>query len=98
MDEVHDRQKEQERMQRSPEFIDAFSKIVSGRPNYKAVVDVKPISMKCRKCNADVTDRQKFCQECGEKIIVKPTHCPKCSKPVLQNDKFCQECGANLEA
>ena len=38
MEEVYDRQKMQEDMQRSSEFVDVFSKVVSGKSGYKTKV------------------------------------------------------------
>ena len=67
MDHIHERQKEQEKMQRSDEFVDLFSKIVSGKPGYKTVVQVKPITNKCKGCGIELDERQKFCHECGTK-------------------------------
>lgn len=67
MEEIHSRQKAQEEMQRSDEFVDLFSKIVSGKPGYKTVVTVKPITSKCKVCGAVLGEKQKFCHECGAK-------------------------------
>lgn len=95
-DEIHDRQKTQRDIQKSPEFVDVFSKIVSGKPNYKSVVDLRPVMVKCLKCGKSVSDKQKFCPECGTKVWLKPTKCPKCMKSVQEDDKFCQDCGTSL--
>ena len=68
MDEIHHRQKEQEEMQRSDAFVDIFSKVVSGgKAGYKTVVQVKPITTKCKSCGAVLDEKQKFCHECGAK-------------------------------
>ncbi len=67
MSEIYDRQKMQEELQRSDEFVDAFSKIVSGKAGYKTVVDVKPITVKCSGCGINLDKKQKFCHECGTK-------------------------------
>ena len=71
MDEIHSRQKAQEDMQRSEEFVGLFSKIVSGKPGYKTVVQVKPITSKCKNCGAILSEKQKFCHECGTKNEVQ---------------------------
>ena len=96
-DEIHERQNLQKEIQNSDEFVDVFSKIVSGRPNYKSVIEVKKEPVKCIKCGSTVNENQKFCHECGEKVFIKPKNCPKCSLKVSTEDKFCQECGTNLE-
>ena len=67
MAEVYNRQKIQEDFQRSDDFVDVFSKIVSGKAGYKAVIEVKPITSKCPGCGTVLDERQKFCHECGAK-------------------------------
>ena len=68
MDPIHDRQRAQEDMQRSQEFVDVFSKVVSGgKAGYKTVVEVKPITVKCKGCGIELHKEQKFCHECGTK-------------------------------
>ncbi|MEM3091695.1 MAG: hypothetical protein QXD05_01030 [Candidatus Pacearchaeota archaeon] len=67
MVEIYDRQKIQEEMQRSPEFVDVFSKIVSSKAGYKTVVTVKPVTIKCKGCGTELHQTQKFCHECGTK-------------------------------
>ncbi len=68
MDDFESRQKLQEEIQRSSEFVDVFSKIVSGKSGYKTVVDVKPITIKCKSCGTTLNKTQKFCHECGAKV------------------------------
>ena len=67
MSEIYDRQKMQEEIQRSEDFTNVFSKIVSGRAGYKTIVEVKPIVTKCPSCGTNLDERQKFCHECGAK-------------------------------
>ena len=67
MGEIYDRQKIQEELQRSEQFIDIFSKVVSGRVGYKAVIEMKPITSKCKNCGTILEEKQKFCHECGTK-------------------------------
>lgn len=67
MSEIYDRQKIQQELQRSPEFVNIFSKIVSGKPGYKSIVEVKPIVTKCKNCGTTIEEKQKFCHECGTK-------------------------------
>ena len=76
MDDILSRQKAQEEMQRSQEFVDLFSKIVSKKEGYKTVVPVKPITNKCKGCGLELDERQKFCHECGTKVE-KATEAPK---------------------
>ena len=69
MGEIYDRQKIQEDLQRSDQFMNVFSKIVSGRPGYKSPTtkELKPVTSKCKGCGATLGETQKFCHECGAK-------------------------------
>lgn len=67
MSEIYDRQKIQEEMQNSSEFADIFGKVVSKKAGYKTVVQVKPITIKCKGCGIELHQTQKFCHECGTK-------------------------------
>lgn len=91
-------QKRMEEIQRNGDFASAFSKMVSGKAGYKAVIEKKAIIIKCRKCNKVLDEGIKFCPDCGTKVWVKPTKCPKCTKGVFDDEKFCKECGETLEA
>lgn len=67
MSEIYDRQKAQEDLQHSDAFLNVFSKVVSGKAGYKAVIEMKPITNKCPGCGVNLDERQKFCHECGMK-------------------------------
>jgi len=47
----------------------------------------------CKKCGAEISNRVKFCPECGTSQI---DVCPKCKEPVHKGSKFCSNCGASL--
>ena len=67
-EELYSRQRMQEEIQRSDEFANLFGKIVSGgKSSYKTVVQVKPITIKCKGCGIELRKEQKFCHECGHK-------------------------------
>lgn len=87
------------RKYQDPESIqDAYSKIVSGgKPGYKAVIERKKPTPKCSKCGRGGDPEQKFCPQCGGKMVVPLTRCPKCKKSIDDNEKFCTECGTKLE-
>ncbi|MEK6842343.1 MAG: zinc-ribbon domain-containing protein, partial [Nanoarchaeota archaeon] len=72
MSEVYDRQKQQEEIQNSDAFLDVFSKVVSGKTGYRSVIEKKKVVVKCVKCGIILEPTQKFCQECGTKVWVKP--------------------------
>jgi len=67
MSKIHDRQKSQEELQRSDAFLNVFSKVVSGKAGYRAVIEMKPITTKCPQCGTVLDEKQKFCHECGIK-------------------------------
>ena len=67
MGEIYDRQKIQEDLQHSDEFVNVFSKVVSRKAGYKAVIEMKPITSKCKNCGTILDEKQKFCHECGTK-------------------------------
>lgn len=48
--------------------------------------------MKCENCGAEITDKMKFCSECGTRV---PTdkECPACHTRCALAAKFCSECG-----
>jgi len=55
-------------LQKTDGFSDAFSKIVSGKSGYKAVIEKKPMVYKCKGCQSVIDSNQKFCHECGTKV------------------------------
>ncbi len=76
---------------------DAFSKIVSGgKVGYKSVIERKKIPPKCAKCGRGGDEDQKFCAQCGGKMIVPLTKCPGCKKSIDEIEKFCTECGHDI--
>jgi hypothetical protein len=57
--------------------------------------------MNCKKCNAELADGAKFCDECGEKIdekTNKPAFCGECGKEVNKQSGFCSHCGVSLNS
>jgi len=78
-------------------ILDAFSKFVSGgKMGYKTVIERKKIPPKCIKCGRGGDEGQKFCPQCGGKMLAPLTKCPGCSKSVDENQKFCTNCGKDL--
>ncbi len=81
----------------NPESIqEAYSKIVSGKVGYKAILERKKIPPKCTKCGRGGDIDQKFCPQCGGKMAVPLTHCPGCKKSIDEGAKFCTECSHQL--
>ncbi|MFA5993094.1 MAG: zinc ribbon domain-containing protein [Candidatus Pacearchaeota archaeon] len=75
---------------------DAFSKIVSGRPGYKAVIEKRVIPPKCVKCGRGGDQGQKFCPQCGGEMKVPLLNCPQCNVDI-GDEKFCTNCGKQLK-
>lgn len=77
---------------------DAFAKLVSGgKMGYKTVIEKKVIPPKCSACGRGGDPEQKFCPQCGGKMVIPITNCPKCKAPVDTLQKFCTECGEKIQ-
>lgn len=46
---------------------------------------------KCPYCGAKMEKNQKYCSECGKKVVIS---CKKCGATLKEGQKFCPECGA----
>lgn len=75
---------------------DIYSQIVSGKKGYKAVIERKKPTPKCSKCGRGGDPEQKFCPQCGGKMVLPITACPGCKKGLDGTSKFCTECGHDL--
>ncbi len=67
---------------------EVFSKSVA-----KAKDEPKQEKRVCKKCGAEISNRVKFCPECGTSQV---DVCPKCKEPVHKGSKFCSNCGTSL--
>ncbi|MBI2628703.1 zinc ribbon domain-containing protein [Candidatus Pacearchaeota archaeon] len=86
--------------QKEEEIQDAFSKLVSNRPGYKAVLEKKePKFCPNESCKKEVEHHLKFCPACGTKIESKnkASICMKCYNIVNAGDLFCGSCGSKVE-
>ncbi len=75
---------------------DAYSKLVSGKKGYKAVIERKKIPHKCKKGGGGGDEGQKFCPQCGGEMKVPLTNCPGCKADIGETEKFCMNCGGKL--
>ena|SRR3989344_2968048 len=81
----------------SETIVDAFSKVVSGgKSGYKTIIEKKKIPPKCIKCGRGGDEGQKFCPNCGGKMLAPLTNCPECKKRIDEGQKFCTNCGHDL--
>ena len=48
--------------------------------------------MKCKKCGASLSDTDKFCSQCGWKVV-KERRCSECGAALREGTKFCPKCG-----
>jgi adenylate cyclase len=49
--------------------------------------------MKCPNCGFEIPDGFKFCNRCGQKLVLI---CPSCQTANPPGSRFCGECGHNL--
>ena len=86
--------------QKEDEIQDAFSKLVSSRSGYKAVIEKRePKFCTNPDCKKEVEHHIKFCPSCGTKIEPKSkaSICMKCYNIVNAGDLFCGSCGSKVE-
>lgn len=50
----------------------------------------------CPKCGTPNPMTNKFCSECGGKLVAATKPCPKCGEPVQEGAKFCPNCGEKI--
>ena len=55
------------KLQEDTGTFDAFSRLVSGKSNYKTIIEKKVGEKRCIKCRTKLEGVEKFCPECGEK-------------------------------
>jgi hypothetical protein len=48
---------------------------------------------RCPSCQVEAAPAQKFCSECGTRLVAA---CPACGQPTALGQKFCAECGTAL--
>lgn len=74
----------------------AFSKLVSSRPGYKATLEKRePVFCPNEECKKEIEPGLKFCPSCGTKAQLKSKQsiCMKCYNIINAGDKFCGSCG-----
>ncbi len=64
-------QKRMNELQNDAGFQAALGKLVSGKSNYKPVIETRHVAVKCRHCGKILEDTQKFCDECGARVEKK---------------------------
>ena len=82
----------------SDSVANAFASLVSGgKAGYKTAIEKKKIPPKCSNCGRGGDEGQKFCPQCGGKMVVPLTNCPECKQSIIEGDKFCTNCGYDLQ-
>ncbi|MHA2062340.1 MAG: zinc-ribbon domain-containing protein, partial [Candidatus Sifarchaeia archaeon] len=49
--------------------------------------------MRCPKCQTENPEDNRFCRECGTKLVLA---CPVCEAEISPGDKFCGKCGHSI--
>ncbi len=52
--------------------------------------------LQCRKCGEMNEEGDKFCSNCGEKLVVAKINCYSCNALIDENVKFCPNCGSPM--
>jgi len=68
-----------------------FSNMMQQNTSQNTNANAKTI--KCPKCEAQISESNKFCPNCGQNLKPK---CPKCNIDVPMGTKFCPECGSKI--
>lgn len=68
MSDARETQKRMNEIQNSDDFVNIFSKVVSGTPGYKTVIEKRKEEIKCPKCQNILAGNEKFCPQCGSKV------------------------------
>ena len=53
----------------NPDVHDAFAALISGKKGYKTVIERKVEPKKCSSCASILNGDEKFCPECGNKLV-----------------------------
>ena len=76
----------------------AFSALVSGKKSgYKTIIERKKPKPQCNKCRRLGGEEEKFCRECGGRMVIPLVNCPGCKRQIDEIDKFCPDCGHKLK-
>jgi membrane protease subunit (stomatin/prohibitin family) len=60
-----------------------------------AVAATAAATVKCQNCGYQAPANSKFCNNCGQKLVVE-NKCPNCGETVVPGSKFCNNCGQKL--
>ena len=52
-----------------PAFQNALGKLFSGKSGYRPVIETRQVIIRCTGCGNVLEDTQKFCDECGTKVV-----------------------------
>jgi len=60
-------QNRMQEIQKDQSFSNALGKILSGKSNYKPVIEMRKIEFRCKHCGTTLEETMKFCHQCGTK-------------------------------
>ncbi len=80
----------------TPEIKPVIPKIDQKIVNLTESPPVEKEELHCPECGAVVRDEDKFCWNCGAKLVFI-YECPNCGAEVSSEDKFCRNCGYKLK-
>lgn len=61
-----------------------------------SVISTPAKTLACNKCGVANAEGDKFCCNCGEKLVTAKIECYSCKTLVNDNIKFCPNCGASM--
>ena len=76
-------------------LIESFKKVKTETITFETEEKVVTSSPVCKHCGAALSPSDKFCPECGEKVI-KKRYCPECGAEISNNQKLWPQCGHKL--
>lgn len=74
MAEIHELQKRVLGLQNTDEVNSIFGKIISGKSDYKTIIEMKREPQRCKNCDLILEGNEKFCPECGAKVEKENSH------------------------
>ena len=65
----------------------AFGKLISGKSNYRPVIERRVEKIYCSNCRKELSGEEKFCPECGTKVIKSQSLVQEAKVQTAQNQE-----------